>query len=168
MTLTPAADGGYTIAGTSLTLGGAPITIYNSPSAVETTGPGSEPGTPGNKPSPTVLSLTNDAYGAAVLVVDGRTSALPSAPLETDSSDPARNGNGNGYGTESISESTSGSGSGSGSGNIYGTGGPTNGSVRAASGTTDHKNTASHRFSRVSRAWSCCGVVITIMAVILL
>lgn len=138
--LTSAADGGFFVAGTSLTPGGAPITVYGS------TGTGESAGSAfGNKASPTVLSLTTNEAGGEVLVVNGKTSDLPTAPSQTGKPKPAQY---NGY------ESSSNSGIGPGS-TIESGGG----------GNADHKNSALGMFSRIQRTWGC-GLAMSFMAMI--
>jgi hypothetical protein len=85
-TLTPAANGGYSVAGSSLVQGGPPITLLGSANAGESAGSGS----PGSNPSATVLSLTTNAAGEDVLLVDGKPSVLPAGPFETGSLKPAQ------------------------------------------------------------------------------
>lgn len=148
MTFTPVAHGGYSVAGTSLSLGGTPITIYDSSGAAETTDPHAGSG---KKPSPTVLSLTTDASGAEVIVINGETSTLPTAPLELATPRPTQTLHPGG------TIPTSGLGS--------DTGGSTDESANAISGKADHKNTASHEFFG-GRRGLVCGVVISIMAMI--
>lgn len=142
MTFTPAADGGFVVAGTLLSLGGPPVTIYGSANAGESAGSGSGSGSrsPGTKPSPTVLSLTTDTNGAEVLVVNGKTSALPTVPQETNKSNPTQNRNGELKG----SQSASGPGLGS---------GPESTGTENISASESHKNSAPNHFSRTQKSW---------------
>lgn len=150
MTFTAAADGGFVVAGTSLSLGGPPVTIYGPTGSGESAGAGSGSGSPENKPSPTVLSLTTDTNGAEVVVVNGKTSALPTVPLETGQSNPTQTGNGDRIG----SQPTSGPGASStGTENI--------------SASESHKSSAPNQFSRIQKSWRFgAGVGCAIMALI--
>jgi hypothetical protein len=135
-TLTPSNNGGFSVAGTSLVLGGAPITLYGSTGTAES----SRSGSAGNKPSATVISLTTNESGAEVLVVDGKTSILPTGgPLET--------GNPN-TGSNSASNSKLGS---TGAG--------------AAAASASRKNAASRLATGNNDIWRCA-TVFGIMALI--
>ncbi|QDS69156.1 hypothetical protein FKW77_010505 [Venturia effusa] len=163
MTFTPAADGGYIIAGASLSLGGPPVTIYgtsNAEPSLSDSGSGSESGGAGNRPSPTVLSLMTDANGGRVLVINGTPTALPAEAAKTGEAKPTQDGTSDesrstlGPRPAFRSRPTSGLGPGTGSGTI-GTGNS------AKNG--EHKNAACRGLSETTSRW-LYGAGIGIMA----
>jgi len=114
--LTPGTAGGFFVSGASLVLGGAPVTIYGDDGFGFVSGMGTAKSSRGAKPSPTVLSLTTNAAGSEVVVINGKTSTLPGGPSETGKGKPAQYISTNGSMLPVVTGSDSASGSDLGSG----------------------------------------------------